>query len=36
MGKKHAPATIAIYAQIVEDLAGRLGLYALPVFLPYI
>jgi hypothetical protein len=36
MGKEHAPTTIAVYAQIVEDFAGRLSLYALPVFLPYI
>jgi hypothetical protein len=34
MGEEHAPAAIFAYPQIVQDFAGRLGLDALPVFLP--
>lgn len=34
MGEKHAPAAVFVYSQVVQDLAGRLGLDALPVFLP--
>ena len=34
MRKKHAPAAVFFYSQVIQDFAGRLGLDALPVFLP--
>ena len=34
MREKHAPAAVFVYSQVVQDFAGRLGLDALPVFLP--
>jgi len=34
MREKHAPAAVFVYSQVIHDFAGRLGLDALPVFLP--
>jgi hypothetical protein len=34
MGEEHAPATVFVYSQVIQDFAGRLGFDALPVFLP--
>jgi len=35
MSEEHAPAAVFVYSQVVQDFAGRLGLDALPVFLPH-
>ena len=34
MREKHAPTAVFVYSQVIHDFAGRLGLDALPVFLP--
>jgi hypothetical protein len=34
MRKKHSPAAVFFYSQVIQDFAGRLGFDALPVFLP--
>ena len=34
VGEQHTPATVSLYAQVIEDFASWLGLYALSILLP--